>query len=722
MSIEPASVSIPVVRENDNGSPRNVGSETQGSATGRKEGQFGSFWDKAVFGAQKLFGYEQSSQDGFEEESIDKDEESTRDESVSKGRSEQGLGGPVGLANRGFSALSQTVRREGMGGMTAFGATERSFEPTLREEPKREMLREETSIERRSNSLEPKGEERIEEEYDDDDEKRRNAAKTADLLLRPLPLTSSPDPGIRSDNLLKSNNQEVMEDPSPVGINSAKRSVNNPIMPSLVKTQTSQETALSELMPLAAPQAVSVEGSRGVLEGDVSQADRKPVAPNAHGKEVSAVAKESRGDGAVISQIARSANQSVLESSDSTSAKTPAESIKTSEGLGFDSDKAKHDLSKAMGKSRSLESVRLSKATPTDSVESPGQRKVASSLLESGKQELLDAKPIEQPVLKTFSAKAQGPQQRASEPTKAPANQHSAEDPKVEATASDTSAAKKIDTRPLHAELRPLEVRPQANRAGPTNPALAANPALQANAVSGAKAGMGAGAQSQGDSLGNSEKRDFNMSAARDAAPKASAIAPKGDASQGFQMSGSSSSSSSKTAFVAKAQPTRYASKSVNEVKEVYTALSKSVERLANTKSDTISIRINFDQGGSMALRVSMDGGKINATMQTDLPGLEGLIKSSWSELVADLSAKGLKLNAPQFANANGEARKDDSAMNFEQRESQSSDGASSDSKARGGRRGQSAASPVGRASQAEGATEANESATLGQRALKTYA
>ena len=55
MSIDPTSAPIPVARNENSSSSENRRSESQGSATGSKDGQFGSFWDRAMTGAQKLF-------------------------------------------------------------------------------------------------------------------------------------------------------------------------------------------------------------------------------------------------------------------------------------------------------------------------------------------------------------------------------------------------------------------------------------------------------------------------------------------------------------------------------------------------------------------------------------------------------------------------------------------------------------------------------------------
>lgn len=726
MSIEPTSATGPVMRDNDNGSLLRAGSGTQGSGTGRKEGQFGSFWDKAVFGAQRLFGMERSPLDGMEDDNDGRDKDTTRDEPYAENRSDKAFGAPLGLAKAGLGGLLQTVRREGMGGVPAFGSTDRSFEPVARDASKDEAVFEERSTNSRRESDEAAAErgeveldldqrEVPEEDEDDSDESERRSAKTADLTVRPLPLGPLALSKSAAGNLLVSDGQGVSGTPGHVGINSAKQFSNDLIMPSLPQTQTPETTGLQG--------PTTVVGDQGVLHADLGN---RPTEPNALGKEISGMAKELQGAGATISAIAQSVNQKPSGELTAKPETVKAVSVKDPNGLAFDSEKAQQDLSKLMGKGRSLESANLAKmpeaisslkANVADSTE------VATSSLEAGKQDSLESKLIEQVPAKTVGAKPQLAQQRAA------ASQQSQVPSSGESSASEISASKKAETSSLHeaireirpAEARSFDARAQANRARPANPSMASGMAMQSNGVTAAKAGMDA--QSQGNSSENSGKQNFDMSSVRESGPKATVTAPKGESAQGFQLNGSSGTSSSKAEFAAKAQPTSYASKSVEEVKEVYSALTKSVERLVNAKGETINIRINFDQGGSMALRVSMDGGKVNTTMQTDLPGLEGLIKSNWSELAADWNAKGVKLSSPQFTHGNGESSREETASNFEQRESQSQNSSSGDSRSRGGRgRESDSSASAARPSPSEVATHASESEAIGEQELKTYA
>ena len=733
MSIEPTSVSSRVMRGNDNGSLHSMGGKTQGSATGRKEGQFGSFWDKAVFGAQKLFGMERSSIDGLEERGLDNDEDSAREDNNPENRSgsQQRLSSVFAGAGLG-RRLSQTVRHEVVGNMPAFGASDRSFEASSREEPNRDAALGDRSMVRRPDSSEANlesgisnvaSEDRSDElsEADESDGKlRKNAAKVADLPVRAMPFVDRLASSRHGENLLVGNNQRVASSLEVVGTNPAKQSARDPNMPSLTANPITQLTDTSPSTPVVGGRGSSEAAPLGVAgTGEVK---------NALGKEISAMAKDSRASGEAISQLAQSANhKSTGEQAvkgDTVAHEVLKASGKNGGELAFDSEKAQHSLSKAFEKTGSMDSVRQTKApeaklVPVGTAEFTGQSKMPSNLLDAGKPETTDSKLSDYVVQKPTAAKSQMAQQRV-----AVASQQSPTQSNPENSGSEVLATKKVDTHSFHEairEMRPVDSRPQVNRNRPVNANMATIASVPASTITTALAGMGA--QPQGDSSGHSGKQGFDMSSARDVAPKASASTPKGEASQGFQMNGSSSASSNKSAAVAKSQPASYSSKTAEEVKEVYTALTKSVDRLVNTKGDTINVRINFDQGGSIALKVSMEGGQIKTMMQTDLPGLESMIKSNWSELAADWNAKGVKLNAPQFTNSEGGLSREEGSSNFTQRENQSQNEFSGNSGSQGSRRSERAVAGSNvDASHSESVSQVSESEVTGEGELKTYA
>ncbi|MDG2253979.1 MAG: hypothetical protein P8L49_03390 [Opitutaceae bacterium] len=694
MSIETTSVSRLVIRDNDNGSLHSTGGGTQGSATGSKEGQFGSFWDKAVFGAQKFFGMERSSNDDSEASGLDNGDDPSGEEAYSENRPS----GHSRLASS-FSGSSlggrllQTVRLDGIGGMLAIGSVGRSFDASSSEETSREVALGDRSEGRRRNSDEATVEslasavdpEDHQDELSEEDEIEGNKAKVAEQSVRPFPFVGQIAMNARSCNLLNSNREDVTLGLESVGINHAKQTAIDPNMPSLTANLTPLTDEPSSLTSVEGDQSSSKEAHHG----SAATGAAKSVRANAFWEKKSGIGKDSRVSGEVISQTAQSVQrkglgeQAVKDKAEAIDSEARTTFGKNGGELTFDSEKVKHNLLKAFDKSVSLDVLRQGKAA------------------EANSNAKLDRAEVTEPAGQS----------------KMSANGDNG--------ASEISATKKVGTHSLHEmirEIRPGNPRSQVSGAPrPTNLRMVAS---SLSAPSGGEPSPKAGmeAQSQGNSFGNSGKQDFDISAVREVAPKTNTVSPKGEL-QGFQMNSSISASSSKSQFAVKTESISYSSKSAEEVKEVYTALSKSVDRLVNTKGETINVRINFDQGGSMALKISMEGGQIKTMMQTDLPGLEGMIKSNWSELAADWNAKGVKLTAPQFTNSEGELAREEGSGNFFQRESQSQNEFSGKSGSRGNRRSETAVvgSNVG-ASQSESVSHADESEGAGEQELKTYA
>ena len=130
MSIETKSVSNPVVRDSEISSKRNIWSKTQGSATGNKDGQFSSFWDKAFVGAQKLFGIDAAERNALSKsEDLEAEEERRHD---TEWRSEnRGLNSTPGFGNRSFSRIATSIRRESSNELPSMAPADRSMKQRL---------------------------------------------------------------------------------------------------------------------------------------------------------------------------------------------------------------------------------------------------------------------------------------------------------------------------------------------------------------------------------------------------------------------------------------------------------------------------------------------------------------------------------------------------------------------------------------------------------------
>lgn len=730
MSIEPASVSNPVMRDNENGSLRKAGNGTQGSATGRKEGQFGSFWDKAVYGAQKLFGIERPSTDGIEER--DSDEESKeRSESRPDSNLAPRSGRPIAWS-QGRSGLTNPSGGDLSSRIPEFGSTRRIPEHRDESSAASRPIEDGAKAEQMNPKREKEALDSVEDGESEDSEAKE--AKSADRVVPVLPSSAQRVPDKVEKNSLSTDKKQDTVIKNQVGINSAKQAESKSTMTSLPTVQlpkdnASSDSSLVEVVNSKAEKTLPTAMPLGEVSGPRLAANR-PVDSNVVGESSKALSPTKLAE--TPTKLADTSRQAITAEGLSELDKQAAAG-KTDRGLAIDPDKAKTELSKALENAQGNRAQLNRDSKPIVAKAPHGETAEPNkAATESFKSEVESKLP--ETTTKATPIKSSVAPIKAADVAKAVANTNAAvQSPSNESSNQEATVSKKSDAASVPdlnrefrgLELRSVDTRPNANRARP-NPTTvgAAVAGLQANAVASVKSGMGAENQSQGNGgSGKSDKPSFEMSATRDTASKANASSAKSEGTQGFQVSSSQSSTSSKTAFAAKAQPTSYASKGAEEVKEIYATLSRSIERLSNAKGETISIRINFDQGGSMALRVSMDGGQVNTTMQTDLSGLESLIKSNWSELASDWNAKGVKLNAPQFTQGNADGNRDDAAMNFKQGESQSQNGSSNDSKAKGGGR-VATDSPAANSStgSSETTAEVDSHSETGEQELLTYA
>ena len=81
------------------------------------------------------------------------------------------------------------------------------------------------------------------------------------------------------------------------------------------------------------------------------------------------------------------------------------------------------------------------------------------------------------------------------------------------------------------------------------------------------------------------------------------------------------------------------------------------IERLVLHGRDQLSLTVRFNEGGSLSLKLALRGGEITTQIQTDVPGLESALRSSWNQLAQEWHGRGLKLGIPEFTNAGANAQ-----------------------------------------------------------------
>ena len=663
MSIETKSVSNPVVRDSEISSKRNNWSKTQGSATGNKDGQFSSFWDKAFVGAQKLFGIDAAERNALSKsEDLEAEEERRHDTEL---RSEnRGLNSTPDFGNRSLNRIATSIRRENSNELISMAPADRSMDQRLERSAVDDDWYERSIMDIRAD--EDSNCERIDELEDDSESKDHTAKTAAPLKMGPLDfanfaLNNQVERGQSVEG------QGVRKPDISIGINSA---TSNPNMSNNLATNSSEETASIVPSPLENVEEVSAVAARKVFSDG-----KKPIetglenskrvgeygAPNNRNLKVG---RDIGGDPKGVSGTL-SRNNVVSKDVDS---------------LVIDFDKAKQNPTAVYETAKSANSSKVGQVVASGLTQSNLSGPLAhSSEVPVEKEAVIDLASKGADATRQSQARSQSNSSAQSDVTKpnlSPAFNSGQ-------TTSDINQLKRTEIRSLSKVVG--SPRPTANSGVVGLPSQSTPIASVAVSHQGNSETSHNQLKSPVDrSLG---KQELEAALKGTALTKPSGTTSKADGAQGLQLAGNDVSGSSKPSFTAKAQPVSYASKSADETKEIYTALSKSVDKLVSTKVDTVSIRINFDQGGSMALRVSMDSGHVSSAMQTDHFGLESLIKSSWSEFASEMNQKGVKLNPPQFTNFDSDSSKNEQFMNFDQKGGSTKGGHYSDAKSNGGRR-----------------------------------
>ena len=664
MSIDPTSAPIPVARNENSGSSENRRSESQGSATGSKDGQFSSFWDRALTGAQKLFSRaslfeSDSSEKNASQESGAKPKNTTFERgnidtfSVVPGFASSGL-------NRFSSAFASNILRD---------ASEKgSLEPTASAKYVSSKDRTDPADEVLNDILEH--EERTSESPVSYDEE-----KSADRMPANPDIAGPNASPISKENLLIVDNHKVAYNSDKVGINSAKHAAD-----------MSSKLQNPNLPTSSGPASPDVEGH--------------------------IMAVKELGEGHFKSQNGVSPiHQKALHNQKS----------------GSNTASARKSLSTALDSAQNAKSSSLGQASQGSANPSSPTTSQSSS--------------TDHPNVKTLdfeSGGTRGNEEKSSrqESRSSSVSMSRSEAPKAnshgpfsgDSTTVETNASKRI------AEA----IESHLNRAprGADASSRSANSGLQTPSVQNAPKNPGGIAGTNfrsettrpvdaGNQLRFGEKVDGDVAKSGELSIKASRS--KGDASQGLSVGESPSASKTRISSFIKSQQSGYASKPTSETKQVYEALVKSVDRLVANKNDIISVKINFDGGGMLKLRVSMDSGRVNSIMQTDLSGLESMIKSSWTELSNELNQKGIKLNAPQFSNSESQGNRESATYDSLNREANSEGGGSKDSKRNKtgdplyGDSGQSSLSKD-RNEAIEDTDEASRQVIADDQELKTYA
>jgi hypothetical protein len=108
-------------------------------------------------------------------------------------------------------------------------------------------------------------------------------------------------------------------------------------------------------------------------------------------------------------------------------------------------------------------------------------------------------------------------------------------------------------------------------------------------------------------------------------------------------------------AFRAAAPATPAAPAYPTEPAALLSPLNAAIERLITRGQDELAVTVRFEQGGSLSLKLKMGDGTIATHMQTDVPGLEEALRTSWNSFAQEWNQRGVKLAPPSFSHSNAQ-------------------------------------------------------------------
>ena len=93
---------------------------------------------------------------------------------------------------------------------------------------------------------------------------------------------------------------------------------------------------------------------------------------------------------------------------------------------------------------------------------------------------------------------------------------------------------------------------------------------------------------------------------------------------------------------------------------ELMAPVGAAIERLLSRGQDHLALTVRFENGGSLALKLTMRDGEIASQFQTDDPGLENALRTSWGQFAQDSQGRGWRLASPTFSSATSQHEQPD--------------------------------------------------------------
>ncbi len=697
MPIEPSSVSKPVIREVEKvSSGSGQWNAAQGSSTGGKDSPLHSIWEKAISGAQRLFGRESAKPEAVEDPT-EKDEERRAD------NRQESLNTTSSFATRNYARVG-FHSSPGSAFSNVSSTPSRNVDVRPDYEPAPDAGREADKahfVEKpdRSQATEnPKERPEVDEPHEDEGEDGDERARQLRATVQPIPSPNSISPLVASNREVAQPAQAAETSTPATNISAqttqADQTPTTPNVPVTVgQTVPSVATQQTPAALASVPEGVAQSTIQPALQNlvtnsrqagqpnpqpvsptpqqTVAQATTGPVVSPATGTTSPVTAQDTAGS-------RKLPNQAGQEQAPGRSETQAPKTVETESLLGIDPAKAKETITAALSRSQKSTPQTPIQAQPAPTATpaaqpvgaEPVEPAIRSALNEAAANgRLADVSVDGKELAQTAANKAgnaanatanlrQAAAEAATAATRSsgePASENAAV-ASQKAQAAQASASSVREARA--ATVGPVPVAAQNRGPAPTNAGAttATGPAALgqtqgATGISSPNTQGGSQNQTSDGALKQDLSAQLKGSQGSERMEKSSS-----DTSQAFDLKAQSSDSSRKSQAAGKAQTTSYVSKTVEEMKEVVATMTKSIDRLVTNRGGAMNLKINFDNGGSMTLRVSMEGAQVSTNMQTDVAGLEAAIKANWTDFASEWSQKGVKLNVPYFqSSASGE-------------------------------------------------------------------
>lgn len=92
------------------------------------------------------------------------------------------------------------------------------------------------------------------------------------------------------------------------------------------------------------------------------------------------------------------------------------------------------------------------------------------------------------------------------------------------------------------------------------------------------------------------------------------------------------------------------------EAASVLESVHRMAEQASARAQDRLSMTLRFDDGSSVRIRLSREGGEFHTVIHTDQPGMETALRQQWSQFSQDAADRGLKFLSMAFADLGGSA------------------------------------------------------------------